>query len=178
MGRRALIPVGKLLQYNYPHVCGSTTWVVWDLITLQVHQSVVVSSLCLWMWNIFFVDSNLFLMGACSVLCCGFGLLVRGGELYFIILSLSSPFQTFGYIYCIYCVYNDSPILWVKGCWKARKCIYDRDRSVWIWIQHLYLQPPYCGWHSIAQNYEYQDRKDLSSHQSFRHMNSNPNGHI
>ena len=118
MGLRALIPVEKLLQYNYPHVCGSPTWVVWDLIILQVHQSVVVSSLCLWMCNIFFVDSSPFLMDGCSVFCCGFGLLVRGGELYFIILSLSSPFQTFGYIYCIFSLnlFSELYLITVKVC--------------------------------------------------------------
>ena len=34
MGLRALTPMGELLQYNYSPVCGSPTWVGWDLIIL------------------------------------------------------------------------------------------------------------------------------------------------
>ena len=57
-------------------------------------------------------------MDGCSVFCCGFGLLVRGGELYFIILSLSSPFQTFGYIYCIFSLnlFSELYLITVKVC--------------------------------------------------------------
>ena len=44
MGLRTVTPVRELLQCNCSSVYGSPTWVVWDLIILQVHSSY--QSLC------------------------------------------------------------------------------------------------------------------------------------
>ena len=92
---RALTPVGKLLWYNYSPVCGSPTQVVWDLIISWERPSyyLMVSSLCLWIQNIFFWKIPVFfLIDSCSAVSCDFDVFLRARYFCSAILSLNVLF--------------------------------------------------------------------------------------